>query len=290
MTPATSPPAEGGADVARAGLVGLLVVQILIGYEWLVSGVTKLVDGGFPRGLAAELRGGSQAAPSFYRSFLDSVVIPHGQLFGYLVEIGELIGGAALIAAAVVWLVRWNRLSVTWQTGVLAVTAVASLIGIFMNVNFHLANGGTHPWLIPPSGFDEGVDLDSLMPAIQLVLFVVATYGLRALRRSRYRNADHRRPGGDRSPVRLPRLLHPIYPWVVSFRGDRSMTQTATYAFPGMHCAHCERAVKAEVGRVVGVHAVEVDLDAKLVTVRGVDVSDGAVRDAIDEAGYEVVL
>ena len=67
------------------------------------------------------------------------------------------------------------------------------------------------------------------------------------------------------------------------------MTQTAAYTVPGMHCAHCERAVKDEVGRVAGVHAVEVDLDAKLVTVHGVDVSDGAVRDAMDEAGYDVV-
>lgn len=67
------------------------------------------------------------------------------------------------------------------------------------------------------------------------------------------------------------------------------MTQTVTYTVPGMHCAHCERAVNAEVGRVAGVHAVEVDLDAKLVTVHGDDVSHEAVRDAIDEAGYDVV-
>ena len=124
-------------------------------------------------------------APAFYGSFLDSAVIPHSQLFGYLVEIGEIGGGIALIAAAVIWLLRWERLSVRWQTGVLAVTAVASLIGVFMNINFHLANGGTHPWLIPPSGFDEGVDLDSLMPAIQLVLAGVALYGLRALHTKR---------------------------------------------------------------------------------------------------------
>ncbi len=67
------------------------------------------------------------------------------------------------------------------------------------------------------------------------------------------------------------------------------MSQTVTYTVPGMHCAHCERAVKAEVGRVAGVHAVEVDLDAKLVTVHGDDGSHKAVLDAIDEAGYEVV-
>lgn len=177
-------------DLGRAGLVGLLLVQILIGYEWLISGLTKIIDGGFPQGLAAELRDSSHAAPAFYKSFLDNAVIPHGQLFGYLVEIGEIVGGVALIAAAVIWMLRWPRLSVSWQTGVLLVTAGASLIGIFMNFNFHLANGGTHPWLIPPSGFDEGVDLDSLMPAIQLVLAGVAVYGLRALRRGRA-GADH---------------------------------------------------------------------------------------------------
>ncbi len=188
MTPMDAHKPLPRLDLGRAGLVGLLAVQILIGYEWLVSGLTKIIDGGFPQGLGAELRDSSQAAPAFYRSFLDNVIIPHGQLFGYLVEIGEIAGGVALIAAAVIWMLRWHRLSVSWQTGVLLVTAVASLFGIFMNVNFHLANGGTHPWLIPPSGFDEGVDLDSLMPAIQLVLAGVAVYGLRSLRRG----------GGDR--------------------------------------------------------------------------------------------
>ena len=36
-------------DLARAGPVGLLLVQILIGYEWLISGLTKVIDGGFRR-------------------------------------------------------------------------------------------------------------------------------------------------------------------------------------------------------------------------------------------------
>ena len=182
-------PRTAGEEMARVGLIGLLVVQIAIGYEWLISGLTKVIDGGFPRGLAAELRDSSTAAPSFYKSFLDNVVIPHGQIFGYLVEIGELVGGIALIAAALLWLTRWRRLSLSWQITVLAVTAIASVVGIFMNINFHLANGGTHPWLIPPSGFDEGVDLDSLMPAIQLVLLAVSVAGLRILRRSGGDNA-----------------------------------------------------------------------------------------------------
>ena len=33
--------------VAGAGLIGLLAIQIIIGYEWLVSGITKLWRGGW---------------------------------------------------------------------------------------------------------------------------------------------------------------------------------------------------------------------------------------------------
>ena len=43
----------------------------------------------------------------------------------------------------------------------------------------------------------------------------------------------------------------------------------ATYSVPGMSCGHCEAAVTREVGAVAGVDRVDVDLDSKLVTVRG---------------------
>ena len=58
------------------------------------------------------------------------------------------------------------------------------------------------------------------------------------------------------------------------------------YSVPGVSCSHCERAIAAEVGAVSGVTGVEVDLDAKVVSVRGQGVDDGAVRAAIAEAGY----
>jgi copper chaperone len=65
------------------------------------------------------------------------------------------------------------------------------------------------------------------------------------------------------------------------------VSETATYSVPAMHCAHCERAVKDEVGAVAGVQSVDVDLETKLVTIRGRDLDDAALRAAIDEAGYE---
>ncbi|MES1246532.1 MAG: heavy metal-associated domain-containing protein [Actinomycetota bacterium] len=60
-----------------------------------------------------------------------------------------------------------------------------------------------------------------------------------------------------------------------------------TYSVPGMHCAHCERAVSDELSAVAGVSAVEVDLETKRVVVHGEALDDAALRAAIDEAGYE---
>jgi copper chaperone len=65
------------------------------------------------------------------------------------------------------------------------------------------------------------------------------------------------------------------------------VSETITYSVPAMHCGHCERAVKEEVGALPGVEAVDVDLETKLVTVRGSGVADAQVRAAIAEAGYE---
>jgi copper chaperone CopZ len=59
------------------------------------------------------------------------------------------------------------------------------------------------------------------------------------------------------------------------------------YNVPDVSCSHCEQAIAAEVGKVAGVVAVEVDLAAKTVVVRGEAVDDVAVRAAIAVAGYE---
>lgn len=172
---------------SRLPLVGYLVIVMLIGYEWLMSGLTKVVRGGFPTGLADELREKSDGAAAWYKSFVDGTVIPNGTVFGYAIEIGELLIGLALLAAALAWLFRWNGLSRQMRLLVLWTMALAALGGIFMNINFHLANGSPHPWLIPADGFDEGVDLDSLMPAVQLVVVGVSAGLLLSMKRRPFR-------------------------------------------------------------------------------------------------------
>ncbi len=61
-----------------------------------------------------------------------------------------------------------------------------------------------------------------------------------------------------------------------------------TYSVPGISCEHCKRAIEGEVRAVRGVERVEVDIAARSVRVDG-DADDGAIRHAIDDAGYDVV-
>jgi copper chaperone len=63
-----------------------------------------------------------------------------------------------------------------------------------------------------------------------------------------------------------------------------------TLSVPGVTCEHCRTAITKEVGTVAGVESVDVDLEQKVVTVRGRDLDDTAVRAAIDEAGYDVAV
>jgi copper chaperone len=65
------------------------------------------------------------------------------------------------------------------------------------------------------------------------------------------------------------------------------VSERAVYSVPGMHCAHCERAVREEVSTVSGVTAVDVDLERKLVVVAAEPLDDAAVRAAIAAAGYQ---
>jgi copper chaperone CopZ len=67
------------------------------------------------------------------------------------------------------------------------------------------------------------------------------------------------------------------------------MTETVTYSVPSIHCAHCGISIREEVSEVERVHAVDVDVDAKVVTIRGRELSDERLRAAIEEAGYEAV-
>jgi copper chaperone len=56
----------------------------------------------------------------------------------------------------------------------------------------------------------------------------------------------------------------------------------------GMSCDHCANAVRAEIGKLPGVAEVDVDVAAGTVLISaGPMPGDGALRHAVEEAGYE---
>jgi copper chaperone len=65
------------------------------------------------------------------------------------------------------------------------------------------------------------------------------------------------------------------------------VSEIVTYSVPAIHCEHCAMSIREEVSEVEGVDAVDVDLDSKVVSIRGRELDDVALRAAIAEAGYE---
>jgi len=64
----------------------------------------------------------------------------------------------------------------------------------------------------------------------------------------------------------------------------------AEYQVSGMSCAHCESAVRGEVGRIDGVQSVEVSAaTGRLVVTSESAIAAEQVIAAVDEAGYTAV-
>ncbi|MPM01768.1 hypothetical protein SDC9_48008 [bioreactor metagenome] len=58
----------------------------------------------------------------------------------------------------------------------------------------------------------------------------------------------------------------------------------------GMSCQHCANHVTEALGEICGVKSVNVDLDNKNAVVELVQpVDDAKFKEAVDEAGYEIV-
>jgi thiosulfate dehydrogenase [quinone] large subunit len=172
MTPRTFAP------MRRAGLpIGLAVVQLILAYEWLVSGLNKLINPNFTVQLAGTLRQSLDGNPyGPYVTLLRAVVIPHATLFGVLTEVGEMAIGITLLAGAALWIWRPASRLAARAAG----AASAALAGAaFLSLNYFLQGGSPLPWPDGANAFNEGVDIDILIPLLAVTLLVA---NLRAAR------------------------------------------------------------------------------------------------------------
>lgn len=154
-------------------MIGFIIVQIIIGYEWLVSGLVKVLRGDFTTGLADELVEKAEGAYGWYANLLESVIVPNASILGWIIETAEILIGIAFIVIPLLWVFAQQRVSERlWRTAFLLMT-IAAIGGFFMALNFHLANGYAHPWIIPMDSFEEGVDFDTFLAAMNGVIAIV---------------------------------------------------------------------------------------------------------------------
>ncbi len=62
---------------------------------------------------------------------------------------------------------------------------------------------------------------------------------------------------------------------------------TRIFDVPGISCDHCKRSIEHEVAAVAGVTSVNVDVEARTVTIDAT-APDGLIKAAIHEAGYDI--
>jgi copper chaperone CopZ len=64
---------------------------------------------------------------------------------------------------------------------------------------------------------------------------------------------------------------------------------TTTVTVMGMNCGGCAASVREELGEIPGVHAVDVDLGTGTVIIQSESpVTDAAIKNAVEEAGYQL--
>jgi thiosulfate dehydrogenase [quinone] large subunit len=128
----------------RISLWPIAALRVYTGVFFVYNGFRKVVNDRFTEGMVGFLNGRADSSPEFYRSFVESVVLPNKALFAGMVAFGELAIGLALILGLA--------------------TRYAAAAGAFLVINFWMAKG---------QGVLDGTNHDVVWLAIFLVLALV---------------------------------------------------------------------------------------------------------------------
>lgn len=168
-----------GVSTPNIALAGL---QLLVGYEWLVSGMDKVLLGTFPDRmgglLTAAISGGR--LPGFFAALLQNLVLPNAQFFGFIVEWGELLAGLGLVTAGVVTLLRplaerylTLRAALIFSYGAHLLDRLAPVAAIgagLMGLSFFLLDGLPAPWFAPGVAYGGAIDTGLFLAAASVIL------------------------------------------------------------------------------------------------------------------------
>lgn len=142
----------------------IVALQAVFGYEWLMSGLDKILSGQFVSGLHANMQSMIPTLSSpLYADFLRRYCLAHCVFLGYTIEYGELFLGISFFTLA--FFVLKSPSVLMTRIGM----AVSLLAAVF-NFNFFFYQNG-HAFLNPGDPFDEGLPIDFVMALLQVALF-----------------------------------------------------------------------------------------------------------------------
>ena len=122
----------------------IVVLRVYAGVFFANAGIAKLGRDNFADGMTGFVRGNLDSSFSFYRPFLESVVLPNADIFAAFVAWGELAIGIGLVLGFA--------------------TRYAAFIGAFMVANF---------WFTKGADFLAGTNHDVVWIFILLVLGLI---------------------------------------------------------------------------------------------------------------------
>jgi thiosulfate dehydrogenase [quinone] large subunit len=161
--------------------IAVCLIQLALAYEWLVSGLNKLLNPTFSVSLgsmlAFDLHMNHRA---WYVALMRRLVLPHADWFAYLVPRAEVWVGGVLLVGALLWCAFPTDRVTAWTAWVVCPALLAAAL---MNVTYYLLMGDGLPWIDPESAFTEGVELDALLAIPSLVLLGANLSAVRATRR-----------------------------------------------------------------------------------------------------------
>ncbi len=185
------------AHARRAGLLGsgaprlplwLCVTQAILAYEWLVSGLDKLLARGFSGQLSALLSQSAQGdSGGWYGAVIAHLVLPNHALLALLTPWTETSIGTVMLLGAILWAVR-PRAPIT---GLVAGVACLSLLtAAALDLNYYLLGGGGLPWIDPANATQPGINVDVMLLLFALALCAANGQAVRQRRHMRHVAAD----------------------------------------------------------------------------------------------------
>jgi hypothetical protein len=163
-------------NVALAGL------QLVIGYQWLVSGIDKVLLGVFPAQVGLLLIGriGSGKLPAYFAALLRTVVVPNAPIFGYALMLGETLAGLGLVAAGAFNILRplfetrargrlWEIFALTDRL-VTGLAPLAALGAGLLGLSYYVLDGAPTIWFTPSLAYGGAIAPALVLSLASLVL------------------------------------------------------------------------------------------------------------------------